>query len=131
MTDNPTDFIRASREICDKATPEPWFVEEFRGSTWVSCGPNKDASMVFDEFSKRVDQDFAAHARTALPRALDMLEAQQKQLAEQQAEINRLEAAYANQVARVVDNHVNSGKPWPGWRGGLLPSCDCKCGGKP
>lgn len=108
MSDPITDFIRASREICDAATPGPWNAwtkdDVFHDGLYRDLKKHKTGGITykakvcsFDDFDEEDEPGqnednaaFIAHARTALPAALDIIESQQKQIAEQQAEITRL-----------------------------------------
>lgn len=120
MTDDITKFIAASREVCDAATPGPWCVgaDETCEQLIYNGNYSYDAeSRQLADADEPLDARFIAHARTALPKALDYLEhycagfldqkgnieekieaiaALKKQIAEQQEEIDRLEHAIAD-----------------------------------
>lgn len=97
MTDDPTDFIRASREICKKlfTSTDKWALIENRGFDIECVGEFGDKVKIARDVCLP-DGEAIIAARQALPRALDIIEAQQKQLAEQQAEIERLERRIAD-----------------------------------
>lgn len=80
MTDDPTDFIRASREICDAASSAPWemYTVERDGYNehYIKCA--NDVPLMDVEFES--DAIFVAAASIEWPRALDLLEAQQEQI---------------------------------------------------
>ena len=71
MTD-PLD-IEASRRICDAATDGPW---ERRDTVTVRRGgePELRIGCAQDDAHQIADLTFVAHARTALPQALDEIE---------------------------------------------------------
>ena len=69
--------IAELRALCDAATPGPWVIEDCLGFTAsiVRTGPG-----VADFMQARTVEDnrFVAAARTALPEALDALEAERR-----------------------------------------------------
>jgi len=63
-------FIKESREVCDKATPIPWRNDNgYR----VYYGEHVMFETKIHEGSIGLDCEFIAHSRTALPKALEAL----------------------------------------------------------
>lgn len=105
MTPDLQKFIDASRAICDAATEGPWHTpkpEEFpwRCNAPSDCGPTATiigkggfGVMSIPTIHGPVERDirFIAHARTALPAALDHLHAALKENDELRAKIVELQ----------------------------------------
>lgn len=93
-------FIRESRAVCDAATPGPWLAMRdyvYFGQIRAVQYPDRFEHVADMPESDDRENDFAfiAAARTALPRALDIIEAQAKQIAEQQAQLRGIADVYS------------------------------------
>lgn len=79
------DFIRKMRELCEKVTPGPWGIGSHlrysinaneRHVAMVSCFEQQSG----DRAENKANAVFIVSARTALPEALDRLEASEKEI---------------------------------------------------
>lgn len=94
-----------SRRICEAATPEPWECPNDQYGPRVRYQAGKDnwcliawTNGEYETQWQREDAVFCAHARTALPAALDALDAAEQRLAELEDEnerLSRFETAYS------------------------------------
>jgi hypothetical protein len=103
------EWIAEQRAVCEAATPGPWEVLKFgRYEDHDECQidlPDDDI-----ELAKYENAEFIAAARTALPAALDALEASMQREAEKDATIARLtserDAAVKDLTTAMTDLYI-------------------------
>ena len=87
------EWIAKQRALCNAATPGPWVAENTKLNRAVIGGTIELLNWVRDKpFYTKNDFKFITAARTALPAALDALEASMQREAEKDATIIRLTA---------------------------------------
>lgn len=83
------EWIDQQRALCEAATRGPWKSSDVRldGMPVVFCENRRIFDAVVKDGQSAVDADFIASARTALPAALDALEAAYAEIASLKAEV--------------------------------------------
>ena len=123
----PTEtFVAESRRICEAATAGPWYVAEKKGEKdwprleavnpddaarekeateydWFEPDPLHVSDL--DDCVAEGNKAFIAHARTALPHALDIIEQQAKRIAELEAKVNKWESKHREDMSYHGGDH--------------------------
>ena len=116
MTPTST-FVSESRRICEAASDAPWEhtnINSVHGPKTLVCSAY-DAETEEEEARQDGDFKFIAHARTALPAALDIIEQQAKRIAELEQELTESRGLSMKMVGNSnvssIDRHSQEPNP--------------------
>ena len=92
------EWIAQQRAVCEAATPGKWTTAVIIGEQY-KCAVAGETGLIAMDVRNSSDSAFIATARTALPAALDALEASMQREAEKDAEVERLKGELAAENA--------------------------------